>query len=138
MFTNAVLCHSFELVLKQLPDWGLKIRTLYLDEHDASTNSTQYTNTTFRFVCKASSLVGPTISWRVYHADQAQWEDLGQSSGPGVNITMTSFSTCVVQSVLVIDRSRGPSSEGDIISCTASSGSQIVSAYLKGNGRNVF
>ena len=134
MFTNAVLRHSFELVLKQLPDWGLKIRTLYLDEHDASTNSTQYTNTTFRFVCKASSLVGPTISWRVYHADQAQWEDLGPSSGPGVDITPTSLSTCVLQSVLVMDRSRGLSSGGDIISCTATDGLETSSLYIRKGG----
>ena len=83
-------------------------------------------------MCKASASSGPSIHWRVYHADQAQWEDLGPSSGPGVDITPTSLSSCVVESVLVIGEARGPSSEGDIISCTATSGSLNVSAYLQG------
>ena len=100
------------------------MRSFHLDTNSSSSES-------LRYVCKASVSTGPTIYWRVYHADQAQWEDLGPSSGPGVDITPTSLSTCVLQSVLVMDRPRGLSSGGDIISCTATNGLDTSSLYLQ-------
>ena len=109
-------------------DWDLEIRRLYLDETFTSSDS-------LRYVCKASASSGPSIHWRVYHADQAQWEDLGPSSGPGVDITPTSLSSCVVESVLVIHRSRGPSSGDDVISCMATDGMDTTSLYGR-NGKN--
>ena len=102
----------------------MEIRRFYLDETFTSSDS-------LRYVCKASASSGPSIHWRVYHADQAQWEDLGSSSGPGVDITLTSLSSCVVESVLVIHRSRGPSSGDDVISCTATDGMETTSLHIQ-------
>ena len=114
--------HAF---IFHLPDWGVKVRSLHFDANSSYSGD-------LRYVCKTSASSGPSVHWRVYYADQAQWEDLDPSSGPGVDITSTSLSSCVVESVLVIGQARGPSSEGDIISCTATSGSINATAYLQG------
>ena len=109
-----------------ITEWRLTVRSLYAD----SSPYGQQTGNRL-YMCRASAVLGPTIYWRVYGKDRAQWEDLGSSSGEGFQITPTSFSTCVVQSVLVMDRTRRPASEGDVISCTASAGSVNASVYIR-------
>ncbi|XP_038067050.1 uncharacterized protein LOC119737020 [Patiria miniata] len=106
-------------------DWDLKIRSLDID-------STYKYSGSLRYVCTASASTGPTIYWSVYHHERAQWQDLGRNSTEeGCEITPTSFSPCVVQSALVIDQGHGPIAEGDIISCTANSGSRNASLSIR-------
>ncbi|XP_038053557.1 uncharacterized protein LOC119725979 [Patiria miniata] len=106
-------------------DWGLKMRSLYID-------STYENSGSLRYVCTASASTGPTIYWSVYHQERAQWQDLGRNSTEeGCEVTPTSFSPCVVQSALVIDQGHGPIAEGDIITCTANSGSRNASVSIR-------
>ncbi|XP_022084557.1 uncharacterized protein LOC110975975 [Acanthaster planci] len=83
-----------------------------------------------RYVCTASTSTGPAIHWSVYLREEAQRLDLGNSTAGCFEISLTSFSQCVIQSTLTIDQNCGLVGEDDIITCTANSGSVNVSQHI--------
>ncbi|XP_022106363.1 uncharacterized protein LOC110987697 [Acanthaster planci] len=104
-------------------DWELKIRSLYID--DTNTNSGR-----LRCVCTASASTGPTIQWSVYYTERAEFHELGNSTEGIFEITQTAFSSCVLQSSLVIDQTQKPIGWNDVIGCKATTGSMQVSQYI--------